>query len=283
MVLLTMTPAIVRAIAKAREVSEEELSKLQLPAEPSLAEPNTGNPISHSQLIDISKLLKKHVDETGAADAENGPLLYTLDSLLKGSDIYITPPPPKKEPLVVYADQPQTPEYKALMERLRREEEARAYERMLHPVPAIQTFAQRFPTTPHAHFNSIGGGVVEEDDDVNYNEVHRQIILIINVLITIIACSAFIWVAARHWSIPRRLGLSMSGSGAIAVAEVVIYRGYVRRVKEAKLKERKKPEIKKIVESWVIDRATDKKGVATSSGSREGVDESIRYRKGKHR
>jgi outer membrane protein assembly factor BamD (BamD/ComL family) len=36
------------------------------------------------------------------------------------------------------------------MARLRREEEARAYEKMINPQPAAESFAQRFPTSPHA-------------------------------------------------------------------------------------------------------------------------------------
>ncbi|KAF2739501.1 hypothetical protein EJ04DRAFT_329644 [Polyplosphaeria fusca] len=269
MVLLMMTPAIVRAIDTARECAGDELSKLQLPDEPSLAEPEAGKPISHSQLIDISKLLKKHAD---TAQADHGA--FTLDLLLKGSAIHIALPPPKKEP---------TREYKALMERLRREEEARAYERMLNPPPPNETFSQRFPGAPiSAQFHSIGADA-PDDDDLSYAEVHRQIILIINIIVSIVACSVFIWVAARHWSVPKRLALSMGGSGLIAIAEVAIYSGYVRRIREAKAKEKNKPEIKEIMESWVIDSSSGKKSIASSSGSKEKPDDGIRYRKGKHR
>lgn len=165
------------------------------------------------------------------------------------------------------------------MERLRKEEEAREYERMIHPPPEAETFAQRFPAAPHAHFDPKASDF--EDDEVSYEEVHRQMILIINVLVSIIACGVFIWMAARHWSAPKRLGLSMSGSLVVAVAEVIIYNGYVRRVKEAKTKEKKKPEIKEIIESWVIDGASRKPKETLSSGDK--TEDSIRYRKGKHR
>lgn len=120
------------------------------------------------------------------------------------------------------------------------------------------------------------------DDELSYQEVHRQIILIINVLVSIICCSVFIWVAARQWTAPKRLALSMSGSVVVAVAEVVIYNGYVRRIKEAKQKEKKKPEIKKIIESWVIDSSSSGKEVAIPSG-KGTADDGIKYRKGKHR
>lgn len=181
----------------------------------------------------------------------------------------------------MFAKQLQTPEYKALMERLRREEEARAYERMINPPPAPETFAQRFAASPQAHYDPRAADF--EEDDVSYEEVHRQMVLIINILVSIICCAVFIWVAARRWSAPKRLALSMSGSLIIAIAEVVIYNGYIRRVKEAKTKEKKRPEIKEIIESWVIDGASGKKTASLSTGSKEKLDDGIRYRKGKHR
>ncbi|PSN64381.1 hypothetical protein BS50DRAFT_636572 [Corynespora cassiicola Philippines] len=278
MVLLTMTPAAVRALTKAAQLAPDDLEKLQLSADPLLAEPKAGNAVSHGQLIGLSKLLKKHASEVAKAEAETDgePLDCTLESLLRGSQIYIPPPPPKKEPAsqsLAYA----TPEFKALMARLRAEEEAKAYERMINPPPAVETFSQRFPTPQF----SIGADN-PEDDDVSFEEVHRQIILIINVLVSIVACGIFIWVAARHWTVGKRLGLSMGGSGAIAIAEVVVYSGYVRRVREAKQLEKKKPEIKEIVKSWVIDKETKEDNVP-SSGSKEKPDDGIRYRKGKHR
>ncbi|KAF2240752.1 hypothetical protein BU26DRAFT_441781 [Trematosphaeria pertusa] len=268
-----MTPAIVRALSRAEDISPEEFGKLQLPSEPSLAGPQPGNPISHSQLIDLSKLLKKHASatSTGENQEEEPPVVYTLNTLLRSSKIYIPPPPPKPEP---------SPSYVALMARLRAEEEARAYTRMLNPPTSSFTSARRPPSAP-VQF-SIGTDAPLDEDDVGYEEVHRQMILIINVLVSIVACAVFIWVAARHWSVAKRLGLSMGGSGAVAIAEVAVYSGYVRRVKEAKRREKKKPEIKEIVQSWVIDRDSNKE-VPVSGGLKGKPEECIRYRKGKHR
>jgi len=262
-----MTTATVAAIQKCQELDPEAFLQLQLPSEPSLADPEAGKPIAHSQLIDISKLLKSHVEQIAIA--------HHLDDLLRGSKIYIPPAKPKPEP---------TSEYKALMARLRKEEETRAYERMLNPAPAPEIHTHRFPATPNARLDPTAVDYAEDEDEVTYADVNRQIILIINVLISIVACSVFIWVAARHWSTPKRLGLSMTGSGVVAVAEVVIYGGYVRKVKEAKLKEKKKPEIKKILETWVIDGAGEKEeSVSLNSSSADKSDETFRHRKGKHR
>ena len=76
----------------------------------------------------------------------------------------------------------------------------------------------------------------------------------------------------------------MTGSGVVAIAEVVIYGGYVRRLKEAKQREKKKPEIKKILDSWVIDGAGGKEeNISLNSLPADKSDETLRHRKGKHR
>ncbi|KAI9815153.1 MAG: hypothetical protein M1832_005555 [Thelocarpon impressellum] len=227
MVLLTMTPAMVAAVTEYQ--STGDAPRDTLPEEPLLDHPGEGKPISHGQIVDIWQSLRKQ----GSA--------CHLDSLLRGSMVYSPPPKPKSEP---------TPEYRALMARLRREEEARAYERMLNPLPASETFSQRFPASPHSH----AGTATEtpDDDEVTYSDVGRQVALIINVLLSIIACSVAIWVAAGQWSTPRRLGLSMGGSGIVGVAEVVVYAGYLRRVKEAKSRHSKQVETKEVVKTWLV-------------------------------
>ena len=164
------------------------------------------------------------------------------------------------------------------MKRLRAEEEERQYERMVNPPPANETFGQRFPNAAYT-FNpatSIGQAPgADEIDEITYADVNRQVGLIINILVSIICCAVAIWVAARRWDVPQRLGLSMSGSGLVAVAEVAIYMGYIRRIKEAKTKERKLVETKEIVETWVLDGRV--------STEKDSLNDTIRYRKGKHR
>jgi hypothetical protein len=98
MVLLTMTPALVQAIEKLQGNSGA-LSAEGGPAasdaveegrttEPVLLAPEIGKPISHGQIIDISKQMKAQALSS-----------YHLDTLLRGSRIYVPPPPPKKEPV----------------------------------------------------------------------------------------------------------------------------------------------------------------------------------------
>lgn len=58
------------------------------PKQPTLESPRIGNPISHGQVVDISKQMK-----------EGGMEPCRLEILLKGSRIYVPPPPPKPEPV----------------------------------------------------------------------------------------------------------------------------------------------------------------------------------------
>ena len=171
----------------------------------------------------------------------------------------------------------QTPEYKALMQRLREEEERRHYERMINPPSKPETFSQRFPNAGKTFGSGIdlGHNTADQVDEVTYADVNRQMILIINVLISIICTSVAVWMAARRWSVPERLGLSFTGSTVVAVAEVAIYMGYLRRIKDAKVKEKKSTERKEIVETWVLD------GKSTSQQAQ--LQDTIRFRKGKHR
>ena len=169
------------------------------------------------------------------------------------------------------------------MLRLRKDEEQRQYERMVNPQAPPETFGQRFPNSSST-FNpatSHGASAINEVDDVTYADVNRQMILIINVLISIITCSVFIWIAARRWSVPSRLGLSMSGSGLVAAAEVAIYFGYLRRLQDARQLELKQIEKKEIVGTWVLDKATD--APVNLISNNEEVTNGARLRKSKHR
>ena len=67
-----------------RKVNEKDATT----TEPSLKSPRVGNPISHSQIIDLSRQLKaQHITPND------------LETLLRGIAVYIAPPPPKPEPV----------------------------------------------------------------------------------------------------------------------------------------------------------------------------------------
>lgn len=165
------------------------------------------------------------------------------------------------------------------MARLRREEEDRAYERMINPPLPTETFSQRFPNSPHAALFPAAQADIGEDDEVSYADINRQMALIINILISIVACSVAIWMAARHWSTPTRLGLSMGGSGMIGIAEVVVYAGYLRRIKEAREKGKRDVEIKEIIKTFVIGGGDEKGDESILVDAKTSKDDEVRRRK----
>ncbi|PKK48144.1 hypothetical protein CI102_7356 [Trichoderma harzianum] len=260
-----MTPSIVDALkllGEQRKVDEpgDDGSQNQ-PETDSSTEPAVGNPISHSEIISLYKKL-------GAS--ETSPPRYSLEQLLQGSRVYIPPPPPKPEP---------SEEYKALMARLRREEDARAYERMINPPPPLETFQHRFPNAAQAFAEANRPSSSEDlgDDEVTYNEIHRQVMLIINFLVSIAGVAVTLWIAGRWWSLSSRIFLSLGGSILVAIAEVAVYSSYVWRMGEAKSKQGAVKEIKEVVQTWIVGQGEgDDKSVLLES--KDEGDEQVRRR-----
>ncbi|RCI09327.1 hypothetical protein L249_1412 [Ophiocordyceps polyrhachis-furcata BCC 54312] len=188
-----------------------------------------GQPISHGEVVDLWTRLRPSC---------------SLEKLLQGSRVYAEPPAPKPEP---------SDEYKALMARLRHEEAARTYQRMVD-APRFQ------PTTTTAqNFAAVNrpSGAAEKDDEVTYGEVQRQVMLIINFLVSILGVAGTLWAAARWWSLPARLLLTLSGAIVVAVAETAVYRAYVWRMGRARAKQKALPETKKVVNTWVVGKDAD--------------------------
>lgn len=97
MVRLTMTPAILRALKRLHERGQVPAFRGEA-SEPSLDQPAVGNPITHGQIIAISKTLKDI--NTDATNGEFESIVsYHLDDLLRGSKVYVESPKPKAEPV----------------------------------------------------------------------------------------------------------------------------------------------------------------------------------------
>ncbi|KAL9613243.1 MAG: hypothetical protein Q9167_002203 [Letrouitia subvulpina] len=223
-----------------------ELSSLD--SDPSLHEPAIEDPISHGQVLTLWRFLqdqRKQPDEDNLV--KDGPFSYNLDDLLRGSKVYHEPIRPKSEP---------SSEYRALMARLRRDEETRAYDRMINPPLPAETFEQRFPNSINNKLFAESSANSDAENEMTYADINRQVALIINILLSIVACSAAIWIVSGHWSTAKRLGLSMGGSILVGVAEVAVYAGYIRRLKEARRRGAKHVEIKEIIKTWVIGGET---------------------------
>jgi hypothetical protein len=143
------------------------------------------------------------------------------------------------------------------MARLRREQEQREYERMTNPLPPAETFSQRYPHGANmaqafaavnrpSHPDDMG------DDDVTYSDVHRQLMLMLNFVASILGVAATLWIVARWWSTPARLFLTMGGSLLVGIAEVAVYSGYVWHLGEAKKKDKTLKEVKQVVQTWTV-------------------------------
>lgn len=176
----------------------------------------------------------------------------------------------------------QSDEYKALMARLRREEAQRDYDRIVNPPPKIETFSDRFPTTAQG-FSQVNRPVHAADlgdDDVSLRDVHRQVLLIINFLVSILGVAGTLWATSRWWSLPARIFLTMGGSILVAIAEVAVYSGYMWRMDQAKQKQKAAKEIKEVLHSWVIGRDEKEPDEATLLQSEGGdAQKSLRRRK----
>lgn len=100
MVLLTMTPAMIEAL-RAYNADPTSLTKdPALLSEPSLENAAEGDPISHGQILEISRHLQKQAALREGLDLQSGVRpSYHLDDLLRGSRVFIQPARPKAEPV----------------------------------------------------------------------------------------------------------------------------------------------------------------------------------------
>ena len=171
------------------------------------------------------------------------------------------------------------------MARLRREEEERAYQRMVSPPPPMETFSRSFPraSTLASSFAEVNRPIRESDtgdDDVTYNDVHRQLMLVLNVLLSVVGVAATLWVLARWWSTPARLFLAMGGSMLVGAAEIALYSGYIWHLSEAKKKDKTFKEVKEVVKTWAVGAGADLDEDATPVGAKDHpLEPGVRRRK----
>lgn len=101
MVLLTMTAAIVEAIERGMMLDDKDWNSDQHDECPSLEAPAVGKPIAHVQVVAISRCSSKQPGQkvTHESEAERSASLCHLDTLLRGSKVYVEPPKPKPEPV----------------------------------------------------------------------------------------------------------------------------------------------------------------------------------------
>ncbi|KAI5305180.1 hypothetical protein KEM56_005080 [Ascosphaera pollenicola] len=269
MVLLVVTPAISDALALVPQDRREELGLPKLGAHEapndSDQEQSQTEGISHTQLIALSRYLQSQNVAQDDVPQED----HSLNRLLRGSGVYIPPPPPKPKT-------EKTPEYLALMARLRAEQEAKDYQQMLLGKSMHDSNPIFANTTPHG----VGLSLPEEEED------NLDPSLVINILVSVIFTGfAVYWAISNfrvpgpllsflsptsaaatypgaHSTQPARVFISLFAGIVVGIAEVVVYASYLRKVKAAKLKEKSLVEKKTVVREFEITSSTQKDGDA---------------------
>ncbi|KAG7881581.1 hypothetical protein KL905_000935 [Ogataea polymorpha] len=83
-------------------------------------------------------------------------------------------------------------------------------------------------------------------------EVKHQVTTIVNVLISVVSVAYAVWYwtgSVNLFNDATRVLLALFAAILVLVAEVVVFGGYLRRVDEAKQRERRKKEVRKVVNS----------------------------------
>ncbi|ODV78261.1 uncharacterized protein CANTADRAFT_90627 [Suhomyces tanzawaensis NRRL Y-17324] len=132
----------------------------------------------------------------------------------------------------------QTPEFIKSMERLRLEAKEREYERLVNPSPQHQTLYEQSNdqlTPAQAH-----------------KELKSQVTTIVNILISVASVAYAIWYwTDTSWKLKDsyRILLCLFFALLVLVAEVVVYLGYLNKIEDAKVTERRTKEVKKVLRS----------------------------------
>ncbi|KAF9891733.1 hypothetical protein FE257_003214 [Aspergillus nanangensis] len=248
---------MVLLITTTRILSALEAIPVSLRKDLDLPHPSLDTPISHAQVIRLAQHFRH-----GPPDKE-----MTLNSLLRGTKVYVAPPPPKPAP---------SPEYLALKARLLAATEADAYNRMTLPGAHAPHGPSPVFATSIPMLSAINDTAVDETTEILTPSLVLNIFL--SVLLTgfsvywaltsiatpelLISSIASLWrgsrsspagqTGSRGASEPVRVLLSLFAALGVGVAEVLIYAIYWKKVADARVKEKKVRERKEVLESDVL-------------------------------
>ncbi|OJJ78633.1 TMEM199/VMA12 family protein [Aspergillus glaucus CBS 516.65] len=245
MVQLVITTRILSAI---EAIPESRRKDLDLPD--SL---NLNSPISHEQLIGLSRYLKSNPD--GHDGDSNTPT--SLNSLLHGTKVYVPPPPNKPEP---------TPEYIAQKARLLAAVEADAYNRM-----TSSTSTTKGPSPIFTSTTPIVSAIHDPNTSDTSGKDPLTPSLVLNIFLSVLltgfstywalskfstpdiltstVASAWRGRDVRGASEPVRVLLSLFVALLVGLAEVIIYAIYLGKAEDARVKEKRMRERREVVGS----------------------------------
>ncbi|KAH8166825.1 hypothetical protein CIB48_g1378 [Xylaria polymorpha] len=230
MVLLTMTPSMVEALLvlghsdNSSDAANDKARSNDIELEePCMKDPAVGKPISHGQILKTIKALKA-----------NGHVGFRLETMLRGSSLYVPPPPPKPEPV-----RPIQPTRRVFGDSLMRDQ------------------------TDEPSRKSD-----EEVDDIEFGDLQKQITLIINFLVSVFGCGAALWKLAQWWPVSTRLFLSLGGAIVVAITEVAVYSAYTWRMSQGEKQQAAMKEVREVVKTWVVGDEDEKTPLAVDDSHR---------------
>ena len=141
--------------------------------------------------------------------------------------------------------QPKTKEFLKSMERLRLEAKEQEYRKLINPTPQFSTLYEE---------------KLDEHDLTPQQvakELKNQLTTIVNIVISVVSVAYAMWYwTETSWGLPisYRVLLSIFFGILVLVAEVVVYMGYLNKIEDARVKERKKKEVKKVVRSFNLKK-----------------------------
>ncbi|RAK92419.1 hypothetical protein BO79DRAFT_243373 [Aspergillus costaricaensis CBS 115574] len=277
MVLLTTTPSILSAIKALPPTSRHDFS---LPDTLNLEDP-----ISHDQLIKIARYFRQQDTTTTTTTSTNTDRSKTLNSLLRGTKVYVPPPPKKPEP---------SPEYLALKARLLAAAETDAYNRMTSTSsftssgffpPSSRTPASTKPsifTSSTPTLEALHNKHNPNNDDDNDTDPLTPG-LVLNIFLSVLITGFSVYWALRSFRSPEMLVSTVAGvwrgkgtgqgvsesvkvlvslgaAVVVGVAEVMIYAIYLRKVEVARGRERRVKERKVVVGSERVGGGKSREG-----------------------
>ncbi|PYH38581.1 TMEM199/VMA12 family protein [Aspergillus neoniger CBS 115656] len=299
MVLLTTTPSILSAIKALPPTSRHDFS---LPDTLNLEDP-----ISHDQLIKIARYFRQQDTTTTATTSTNIDSSKTLNSLLRGTKVYVPSPPKKPEPVHTYPQHnpPTSPEYLALKARLLAAAETDAYNRMTSSSsftssgffpPSSRTPASTKPsifTSSTPTLEALHNKHNPNNNDDNDTDPLTPG-LVLNVFLSVLITGFSVYWALRSFRSPEMLVstvarvwrgkgtgqgvsesvkvlVSLGAAVVVGVAEVMIYAIYLRKVEVARGRERRVKERKVVVGSERVGGGESREsGEGGSNGERVG-------------
>ncbi|BCR94536.1 TMEM199/VMA12 family protein [Aspergillus luchuensis] len=284
MVLLTTTPPILSAIKALPPTSRHDFS---LPDTLNLEDP-----ISHDQLIKIARYFRQKPTTDSSPSVDRSK---TLNSLLRGTKVYVPPPPKKPEP---------SPEYLALKARLLAAAETDAYNRMTSSFSSSSFFppSSRTPASTKPSIFTSSTPTLEalhnkhnpkNDDDNGTDPLTPGLVL--NIFLSVLITGFSVYWALRSFRSPEMLVstvarvwrgkgtgqgvsesvkvlVSLGAAVVVGVAEVMIYAIYLRKVEVARGRERRVKERKVVVGSERVGGGKSREG-GEDGGNGERVGE----------